>query len=147
MSIQLASIWLGLSLLMSFYAWLAGRRLAALLLPLSVIIAAGALWVPTGSPRFTPVPAGKYTVLGAKIIVDETIYVLLDNGQDEPRYYRLKYSAQQANQLQGAQDAGQGQPSSVKMEVGEDGGAAFDGPPPATGEPPKTQEQPALQIP
>jgi hypothetical protein len=132
---------------MSFYAWLAGRRLAALLLPLSVIIAAGALWVPTGSPRFTPVPAGKYTVLGAKIIVDEAIYVLLDNGQDEPRYFRLKYSAQRANQLQGAQDAGQGQPGSVKMEVGQDGGVSYDGEPPVAGDPPKVPERPAINLP
>jgi hypothetical protein len=147
MSIQLASIWLGLAFLMSFYAWLAGRRLAALLLPLSVIIAAGALWVPTGTPRFTPVPAGKYTVLGAKIVVDVGIWVLLDDGASEPRYYRLKYSTSAANELQGAQDAGQGQPGSVKMNVGQDGGAEFDGPAPVAGDPPKVPEQPAVSIP
>jgi hypothetical protein len=119
----------------------------ALSLPFAAIIAAFSLFLATGTPRLTAPPPAKYTVLGAKIIVDEAIYVLLDNGQDEPRYYRLKYSAQQANQLQGAQDAGQGQPGSVRMEVGQDGGAAFDGPPPVQGDPPKQAEQPALQIP
>jgi hypothetical protein len=53
----------------------------------------------------------------------------------------------QANELQGAQDSGQGQPGSVKLEVGQDGGTQYDGPPPVTGEPPKQPEQPAVSIP
>lgn len=142
----IASVWLGLSLLLSFYSWLAGRRLAALLLPLSVIIAAGALWVPTGSPRFTTPPQGKYTVVGAKIIVDVAIYALLDNGSDEPTYYRLPYTNSQANALQEAQD-GAGENGQVTATIGEDGGASYDGPPPVSGEPPKAAEQPAVSIP
>lgn len=143
----LASVWLGLSLLISFYSWLAGKRLAAILLPLSVIIAAGALWVPTGSPRFTPPPAGKYTVLGARIDVDVAIYALLDDGKGEPRYYRLPYSTQAGNSLQAAlDDAQDGQ--GVQAIIGQDGGVQYDGPPPsAVGEPPKQAEQPAVSIP
>ncbi|WP_192248420.1 hypothetical protein [Mesorhizobium caraganae] len=142
----IASTWLGISILMCIFAWFAARWLA-LALPLAVAAAALAIYIPTGSPRFTTPPPGKYTVLGAKIVPDVGIWVLLDDGASEPRYYRLQYSTSQANELQGAQDAGQGQPGSVKMEVGQDGGTRYDGPPPVTGEPPKAPEQPALTIP
>jgi hypothetical protein len=145
--ILIASVWLGLSLLLSAFAWLAARRFAALLLPFAAIIAAFSLFLATGTPRLTQPPAGKYTVLGAKIVVDVGIWVLLDDGASEPRYYRLKYSTSAANELQGAQDAGQGQPGSVKMNVGQDGGAEFDGPAPVAGDPPKVPEQPAVSIP
>jgi hypothetical protein len=89
MSIALASVWLGLALLLSFYAWLAGKRVAALSLPVAVVITAFAIWVPTGTPRFTSPPAGHYTVLGARIDVDVAIYALLDDGRGEPRYFKL----------------------------------------------------------
>jgi hypothetical protein len=144
--IVLASVWLLLALVMSGFAWMAGKRLAAFSLPLAVALAAVAIYLPTGTPRLTQPPSGKYTVLGAKIVVDVGIWVLLDDGQSEPRYFRLPYSNQQANELQGAQDAGQGQPGSVKMNVGEDGGVAYDGPAPVTGEPPKAPEQPAISL-
>ncbi|TGQ11243.1 hypothetical protein EN858_15085 [Mesorhizobium sp. M4B.F.Ca.ET.215.01.1.1] len=142
-----ASVWLGLSLLLCFYSWLAGKRLAALFLPLSVLIAAFALWVPTGSPRFTPPPAGKYTVLGAHIDVDVAIYALLDDGKGEPRYYRLPYSTSQANALQAAQDGAEGG-QGVQATVDGEGGVAYDGePPPTADEAPKVPEAPALSIP
>ena len=143
----LASVWLGLALLLSAYAWMASKRLAAVLLPMSVIVAAGALWVPTGTPRFTPVPQGRYTVIGADIQVDVAIFVLLKSGDMPPTYFKLPYTAAQANALQNAQDEAQGQPGSVKMQVGQDGGVSYDGPPPVTGEPPKQPERPALLIP
>lgn len=145
--ILLASIWLGLSILLCAFAWIAGRRIAALSLPTAVAAAALAIYVPTGTPRLTAIPSGKYAVLGAKIVVDQAIYVLLDGGNGEPIYYRLPYTASEANELQGAQDAGQGQPGSVKLEVGQDGGTKYDGPPPVSGEAPKTPEQPAISIP
>jgi hypothetical protein len=144
--IVLASVWLLLAVVMSGFAWMAGKRLAAFSLPLAVVLAAVAIYIPTGTPRLTQPPAGKYTVLGAKIVVDVGIWVLLDDSQSEPRYFRLPYSNQQANELQGAQDAGQGQPGSVKMNVGQDGGVAYDGPAPVTGEPPKAPEQPAISL-
>ena len=143
----LASTWLLLAVVMCGFAWMAGRRLVALSLPLAVALAALAIYVPLGMPiPHTPKP-GHYTVLGAKIIVDVGIWVLLDDDAGEPRYYRLPYSASQANELQGAQDAGQGQPGSVKMVVGQDGGEQFDGPPPVTGDPPKQPETPQVSIP
>lgn len=143
----LASTWLLLAVVMCGFAWVAGKRLAALSLPLAAALAALAIYVPLGMPiPHSPKP-GHYTVLGAKIVVDAGIWVLLDDGAGEPRYYRLPYSASQANELQGAQDAGQGQPGSVKMVVGQDGGEQFDGPPPVTGEPPKVPETPQVSIP
>ncbi|WP_301004201.1 hypothetical protein [Mesorhizobium sp.] len=142
----LASVWLGLALLLSFYSWLAGKRLAALLLPLSAVIAAAALWVPTGSPRFTRPPAGEYTVLGARIDVDVAIYALLDDGKGEPRFYKLPYSNSAANQLQSALDGSQdGQ--GVQAIVGQDGGVQYDGEPPVTGEQPKVPERPQTTLP
>ena len=145
--ILLASTWLLMAVVMCGFAWMAGKRLAAISLPLAVALAALAIYVPLGMPiPHSPKP-GKYTVLGAKIVVDVGIWVLLDDGAGEPRYYRLPYSTQQANELQGAQDAGQGQPGSVKMVVGQDGGEQFDGPPPVTGEPPKVPETPQVSIP
>lgn len=145
--ITLASTWLLLAVVMCGFAWMAGKRLAALSLPLAVALAALAIYAPLGMPvPHSPKP-GKYIVLGAKIIVDVGIWVLLDDGTGEPRYYRLPYSTQQANDLQGAQDAGQGQPGSVKMVVGQDGGEQFDGPPPVSGDPPKMPETPQVSIP
>lgn len=142
----LASLWLLLSVIMCGFAWVAGKRLAAISLPLAVALAALAIYVPLGMPvPHSPKP-GKYTVLGAKIIVDVAIYALLDNGSDEPTYYRLPYSNNQANALQSAMDGAQdGQ--GVQAIVGQDGGVAYDGEAPVTGEPPKTPEQPAVSIP
>jgi hypothetical protein len=145
--VTLASTWLILALAMSVFAWMAGKRWVALSLPLAVALAALAVYVPLGMPiPHSPKP-GKYTVLGAKIVPDVGIWVLLDDGVGEPRFYRLKYSTSQANELQGAQDAGQGQPGSVKLEVGQDGGTQYDGRPPVTGDPPKQSEQPSVSIP
>jgi hypothetical protein len=144
--IILASVWLGLALLLSFYAWLAGKRVAALSLPLSVITVSAGLVIVSGTPRLTSPPAGHYTVLGARIDVDVAIYALLDDGKGEPRYFKLPYSTSQANALQQAMDGspdGQG----VQAIVGQDGGVQYDGPPPVTGLPPKQAEQPAVSIP
>lgn len=142
-----ATDWLALALLLSAFAWFASRRWIAAILPFAAIIAAFSLWAVTGSPRLTHPPVGKYTVLGAKIVPDVAIWVLLDDGVSEPRYFRLPYSTNQANALQQAEDAGNGQPGSVKMEVGQDGGTSYDGPPPVSGEAPKQAEQPSLNLP
>jgi len=141
-----ASVWLGLSVLICAFAWMASKRTAALLLPLSVITVSAGLVIVSGTPRFTTPKAGHYTVLGAKIIVDVAIYALLDNGSDEPTYYRLPYTNSQANALQSALDSAQdGQ--GAQAIVGQDGGVSYDGAAPVTDEPPKQAEQPAISIP
>src|ERR1051325_10755007 len=143
--IILASDWLGLALLLCIFAWYA-RRWLALALPFAVAVAALAVYIPTGSPRFTSPPAGRYTVVGADIEVDVAIYALLKGEDGVSRFYRLPYAAGQANALQEAKD-GAGEGGQVTATIGEDGGAQYDGPPPVSGDPPKQAEQPALQIP
>jgi hypothetical protein len=144
---EMATAWLGLSVTMSALAWMAGRKLAAILLPLCVIVAAFCVFLPLGKPiPFAPAQ-GRYTVVGAKIVPNVAIWALLDDGKSEPRYYRLKYTNEAANQLQQALDGQAGGGPGVKVKIGEDGGQSYDGEPPVTGEQPKTPETPAISIP
>ena len=139
----LASTWLGLAVLLCTFAWFAKRRLVGLSLPIAVAAAALAVYLPTGSPRFTKPPPGDYDVVGADIVPNVGIWVLLKEGSAPPVYFRLPYSNSQADKLQNAMDGEGG----VKAKVGQEGGVSFDGPPPVTGEPPKAPEQPAVSIP
>lgn len=144
---QVASGWLALSVFMCILAWMASRRFAVILLPMCVVLAAFVIFLPFGKPiPFRP-PPGRYTVVGADIQVDIAIFVLLKSRDMPPTYFKLPYTADQANSLQSAMDEGQGQPGSVKMEVGQDGGVKYDGPPPVAGSSPKAAEQPALNLP
>lgn len=143
--ITLASDWLALALLLCVFAWYA-RRWLALALPFAVAVAALAIYIPTGTPRLTAPPQGKYLVLGADIQVDIAIYALLKGEDGVSRFYRLPYSTGQANALQEAKD-GAGGGGQVTATIGEDGGAQYDGPPPVQGDPPKQAEQPMLSIP
>lgn len=140
----LASVWLALSLILCTFAWLANRRVGLICLPLAAVVTALALWVPTGSPRFTRPPPGEYAVLGHKIEVDRAIYLLLDSG-GVPTYYVLPYTTGKANDLQDALDAGEGKGVRVKID-GDSGGESYDGPPPVTAEETKTPETPAFTI-
>lgn len=139
--IVLASDWLCLALLLCIFAWYA-RRWVALTLPVAVASAALAVWLPTGSPRFTPIPPGDYSVVGADIVPNVAIWVLLKDGSNPPVFYRLPYSNSQADKLQQAKDEG-----GARAIVGQEGGVTFDGPPPVTGSEAKTPETPALSIP
>lgn len=143
---MIASDWLGLAVLLCVFAWFAGRWLA-LALPLAVVLASMAVYIPTGSPRFTEPPPGKYTVLGAKIEVDVAIWALLDDGKGIPRYFRLPYSAGAAGELQEALDGAENG-TGVQARVNGEGGVQYDGAPPSVHEPePKQAEQPAIAIP
>jgi hypothetical protein len=138
---MIVSAWLGLSLLVSAFAWLANRKLVAVMLPVAAALVAGALWLPTGTPRFTQPPPGKYTVLGYRIDVGGAIYVLLDNGTGAPVYYVLPYSNGKANRMQDALNEGDGKGVTATF-TGEPDGETFDGPPPVTGKESKTPETP-----
>jgi hypothetical protein len=141
----IATTWLFLSLSLAAYAWFAYRT--PYVLPALAVMAALCMWVPTGTPRLTTPPAGRYTVLGADIQVNVAIYVLLKDGNAEARYFRLPYSNEQANALQQALDASQGH-GGVSANVGEEGGVQYDGENPVSSqEAPKQAEQPALSIP
>lgn len=144
--IPVASAWLVLALVQCAFAWMASRRLAALTLPASVILAAFCVYLPLGKPLPMTPPAGKYQVLGADIQVDVAIFALLKPDNGPAVFYRLPYTTEQANALQGAKDAA-GEAGKVTATIGEDGGTVYEGPPPVTGEPPKTAETPAVTIP
>lgn len=142
--ISLATVWLALCLALCVYAWYGQRLLIAL--PTACAMAALAIYAPTGTPRFTYPPAGHYAILGAKIAVNEAIYVLLDNG-GVPVYYRLPYSDGKASELQNALDVG-AQGGSVGVTINGDGvgGEAYDGEPPVRGDEQKQAVRPAVEV-
>lgn len=139
----LASTWLGLAVLLCTFAWFAKRRVIGLSLPFAVALAALAVYVPTGSPRFTTPPPGDYKVVGADIVPNVGIWVLLKDGSNPPVYFLLPYSNSQADALQNAMDGEGG----AKAQVGQDGGVRYDGAAPVTGSDAKTPETPAISIP
>lgn len=139
----LASTWLALCLALCAYAWLARRAYVAL--PLAALLAAGVVYAPTGMPRFTEPPPGQYAVLGAKIVVEKAIYVLLDDGDSEPTYYVLPYTQGKASELQAALDAA-GENGVRATVTGDAGGVSYDGEPPVRGDEDKQAERPALEV-
>ena len=144
--ILIATDWLAICAVLSIFAWFANRRFIAAFLPFAAMIAALAVYLPTGTARYTAPPPGKYTVLGARIDVNVAIYALLDDGKGAPMLYRLPYSTSAANSLQAAQDGAQnGQ--GVEAQIDGEGGASFDGEPPVHGDEPKVPEAPALSLP
>lgn len=139
----LASTWLGLAVLLCTFAFFAKRRIIGLSLPIAVALAALAVYVPTGSPRFTTPPPGDYKVVGADIVPNVGIWVLLKDGSNPPVYFLLPYSNSQADALQNAMDGEGG----AKAQVGQDGGVRYGGAAPVTGSDAKTPETPSLSIP
>jgi hypothetical protein len=139
----LATIWLAAALVFCGYAWFAYRHVLAL--PAVAAIAAALLYAPLGQPKFTAPPPGQYTVLGARIDVNEAIYVLLDNGNGAPVYYVLPYTNSKAGELQEAMDAAAGG-GEVTAEVGTEGGVAYNGEPPVTDTEQKRAERPQVEV-
>ncbi|MEY9198650.1 hypothetical protein ABIA16_003766 [Sinorhizobium fredii] len=138
------TLWLAFVLAAGAIAWFGTRRQAIAFLVLA-LATAPATALPLGhAAPWQPAP-GHYTVLGARIDIDEAIYVLLDDGKGEPRLYRLPYSAQQANGLQRAMDMAHGNGGTVGANIGEDGSPGFaeEG---GQSEEPKQAEQPALRV-
>lgn len=140
MTPTIASTWLGLALLLCAYAWFAHRT--PYVLPVLAAAAALCMYTATGTPRLTAPPPGHYQVLGADIQVDVAIFALLKSGDMPATYYKLPYSAAQANALQAALDGGNG----AHAEVGEGGGVAYDGEPPVSDSEHKQAEQPQLNV-
>lgn len=144
MTVTLASTWLALALALSAVAWFS-RWPAAVLLPIATVAAALALYVPLGKPRFTTPPPGRYTVLGADIVPEVAIYVLLKGETGEAVYYVMPYSVGEANALQGAMDTTEGN-GGVSANVDGEGGVAYEGEPPVTDGQQKTPEAPAFEF-
>lgn len=137
------TFWLAFVIAAATIAWFGTRRQAIALTLVAAILAPATL-LPLGHPAITAPPAGHYTVLGARIDVDEAIYVLLDGGQGEPRYYRLPYTTGTANSLQAALDIAEGNGGTVGMRQGEEGSPGFSEEGSSGREEPKQQEHPAI---
>lgn len=132
------TLWLAFVLSVGAVTWFGNRKQAVVFTIIS--IALGFLvGLPLGHPSTSKPPAGDYTVIGARIDVDEAIYVLL-SAEGEPRYYKLPYSQAAANELQAAQDGTATGEGTVTMSMGPDGSPGFaeETPPP---EPAKTAER------
>lgn len=99
-----ATPWLVIAVLLAIYGWHASRRLAVLSLPAVALLAAWAVFVPLGQPKPVRPPKGNYAILGADIIKDVAIKVLLKGTDGVSTFYALPYSAKEASEVQNAQD-------------------------------------------
>ncbi|HKY87625.1 MAG TPA: hypothetical protein VJL90_12755 [Pseudorhodoplanes sp.] len=113
---------LGLSASLAIWARGASRArgLAVLAFVLATPISGAALatalgWAIPYWPGIT-VPEGEHPLLGVKMVEGEAIYILLDIGDGEPRYYRLPWSIETAQKLQSAQE-GAGEDGEVGLKV------------------------------
>ncbi|WP_159585947.1 hypothetical protein [Chelativorans xinjiangense] len=144
----MTTAWLALTTILAAFAWLtiwarrptASRYIAVAALPLALAAVWLALTSMLGKPADGGLPPGEYEVLGARIDVDEAIYVLLDG--EPPRYHRLPYSAQAAEQLQGAIESGNG----VQITMDGDGGEMTFHEPPIEADAPKRIERPSMRV-
>lgn len=123
------TLWLAYVLATAAVTWFGTRRQALCLLIVAIATAPATLTTLGHAAPWQPAP-GHYTVLGARIDIDEAIWVLLDGGPDggsngPPRYYRLPYTTGTANALQAAQDMAEGEGGTVGMKMGEDGSPGF----------------------
>lgn len=124
------SLWAIIVLFLGVLLWFSRPQLSSLLIwVLGSAILLPATFAPLGEPQFGSPPPGKHTIIGADIIPDVAIYVLLKSETGSyPRYYVLPYTTGQANALQEAIDATQGQQGGAQAEFGEGGEPAFHGP-------------------
>lgn len=138
------TLWLAFVLAVGAVTWFGTRRQAIAFTAIS-IATAFATPLPLGhAAPWKPAP-GHYTVLGARIDVDVAIFVLLDDGNGEPRLYRLPYTAQTANGLQKAMDMAEGNGGTVGATMGEGGSPGFAEEGGTASEEPKQTETPLLQ--
>lgn len=117
------TIWLAFVAATGIVAYFGDRKqavafcvIAALTLPATVF----ALGRPT---PWQPSP-GKHSIIGARIVQDVAIFVLID-AAPEPRFYRLPYSKQAAEELQAAMDALADGEGKIVMENGGDAALGF----------------------
>ncbi|MBY3434796.1 hypothetical protein [Rhizobium laguerreae] len=114
------TLWLAFVLAAGAIAWFGTKRQALAFLLVALATAPAAFLTLGHAAPWQPAN-GHYTVLGARIDVDEAIYVLLD-APGEPRLYKLPYSAQQASELQNSLDTAEANGTGVGLTM--DGDAA-----------------------
>lgn len=144
--------WLSLTLALAALAWFGlPRWLTVVAVLAGSAIAYAAAPLPLGMADYRAPPAGKYTVLGARVDMPSAgsqgaIYVLLDSGNGEPHYYALPYSDKKAGELQKAMEsAASGEGEGVEGDLGEGGEMVFH-PKPVTDNGPKEVEQPMAEV-
>lgn len=115
------TLWLAFVLATGIICWTANNKRQAVAFLLVALATAPAASLTLGHAAPWQPAKGHYTVLGARIDVDEAIYVMLD-ADPEPRLYKLPYSAQQANSLQNALDTAEANGTGVGLTM--DGDAA-----------------------
>lgn len=116
------ALWLAFVIAVGAIAYFGTRR-QAIMFAIAAALTLPAAFLPLSYATPLAPPPGKHTVLGARIDVDVAIYVLIDG--EEPRLYRLPYSAEAANQLQAAQDGTADGEGGVALRVGQDGSPGF----------------------
>lgn len=116
-------LWIAFVLATGAIAYHGGRRQAIAFVLVAALTAPASLLTLGHATPIAP-GAGQHTVLGARIDINEAIWVLLD-AQGEPKFYRLPYSQAAANQLQAALDSVADGEGTVTMEMGQDGSPGF----------------------
>lgn len=114
---HVVSSWIGITLALAVMAsmviWSRRETLiraaAFVFLLASAPAGIGALWITLGWPipivqGITALP-GDYLVLGTKMVRGLGIFVLIDVGPGEPRYYRVPWSKDLANKIQDMLDS------------------------------------------
>lgn len=139
------TLWLAFVLAVGAVTWLGTRRQAVAFTAISIATAFAAP-LPLGHAAPWSPPPGHYTVLGARIDVDEAIWVLLDT-EAGPRFYKLPYTTGTANGLQSAMDMAVGSGGKVGMKQGEDGSPGFAEEGGGQSEAPKQAETPMFTAP
>jgi hypothetical protein len=135
------TLWLTFTLAAGAICWF-GTRTQAIAFLIVAIATAPAAFLTLGHAATWQPAKGHYTVLGARIDVDEAIYVLLD-APGEPRLYKLPYSAQQASELQNSLDTAEANGTGVGLTMdGDAAGFAEEGQPGA--DTPKQAEPQAI---
>lgn len=128
------------------YRTIVGTLATVLFVPLTTV-SFFALQQPLGYPDPDKLPAGEWRVLGARIDVDVAIFAMLDNGDGEPRLYRLPYTAGEADKLQQALDNTAGGLASGVTIRADDQGEPEVHEEPVRGDEPKQAESPMVEMP
>lgn len=140
------TLWLAFVLALGAVLFVGGTKRQAITFVLIAIATAPASLTTLGHAAPWSPPPGHYTVLGARIDVDEAIWVLLDT-EDGPRFYKLPYTTGTANGLQAAMDMAVGSGGKVGMKQGEDGSPGFAEEGGGQSEAPKQAETPMFSAP
>ena len=133
-----AAAWLAYVVGLAIVAWFRRAWLVPLVAALTFYIAP----LPLGLPSSRTPPAGHYVVMGAKIVPDVAIYVLLDDGRSQPRYYRLPYSNKTASRLQDQMDRNADGHHPPGLKVKGDGSIGIPDGHPHRADPPKHPQAP-----